>query len=175
MYRTGHLGVSLLVFAPVGFLLVSAGAPLAAFFTGGAMLWLAMLPDVDHRLPLIAHRGPTHSLLFAGLVGTAFAGAGLLLTSLGAGTLGTELLGLDIVPGVGLATFGFAVGFLSVVAHLLGDVLTPAGVNLFWPLETEYSLSLTRADNTFANLGLFLLGVFTIGVAGALVVRDVPV
>ncbi|MFC6736585.1 metal-dependent hydrolase, partial [Halolamina salina] len=51
MYRTGHLGVSMLVFAPIGYLLVAVGLPLAALATGGAMLWLAMLPDVDHRIP----------------------------------------------------------------------------------------------------------------------------
>ena len=47
------------------YLLVAVGQPLAALLTGGAMLWLAMLPDVDHRVPGIPHRGPTHSLLFA--------------------------------------------------------------------------------------------------------------
>lgn len=171
MYRTGHLGVSMLVFAPIGYLLVSVGAPLAALVTGGAMLWLAMLPDVDHRLPFVEHRGVTHSLLFAGLVGAAFAAAGLLLSSLGAGGLGTELLGLDQFSDVGLAAFGFAVGFLSVAAHLLGDLLTPAGVNLFWPVETEYSLYVTRADSTLANLGLFLLGVFAVAAAGTLVLQ----
>jgi len=174
VYRAGHLGISLLVVAPVGYLLVSLDAPVAALVTGGAMLWLAMLPDVDHRLPLVEHRGPTHSLLFAGLVGGAFAAIGLLLSSLGGGALGPELLGLDQFSNVGLAAFGFAVGFLGVLAHLLGDLLTPAGVNLFWPVPTEYSLYITRADNTLANIGLFLLGVFAVGVAGALVLQGPP-
>ena len=163
MYRTGHLGVSMLVFAPIGYLLVAVGQPLAALLTGGAMLWLAMLPDVDHRVPGIPHRGPTHSLLFAGLVGGAFGGAGALLAG-GVGTVG----------GVQLSLFGFFVGFVSVGAHLLGDVLTPAGVNLFWPWGREFSLYVTRADNTIANWGLFLLGVFALAAAGALAAQGLP-
>ena len=163
MYRIGHLGVSLLVFAPMGYLLVAAGQPLAALVTGGAMLWLAMLPDVDHRIPGIPHRGPTHSLLFAALVGGAFAGAGALLAD-----------GLGTFDRARLTTFCFLVGFVSVGAHLLGDVLTPAGVNLFWPWGREFSLYVTRADNTIANYGLFLLGVFAVAAAGALAVQGLP-
>ena len=163
MYRTGHLGVSLLVFAPIGYLFVAVGEPLAALATGGAMLWLAMLPDVDHRIPGIPHRGPTHSLLFAALVGGAFAAAGALLAD-----------GLGVADRARLTTFGFFVGAVSVGAHLLGDVLTPAGVNLFWPWGREFSLYLTRADNTLANWGLFVLGVFAVAAAGALAVQGLP-
>ncbi|WP_435115049.1 metal-dependent hydrolase [Halolamina sp. C58] len=154
MYRTGHLGVSLLV---------AVGQPLAALATGGAMLWLAMLPDVDHRIPGIPHRGPTHSLLFAVLVGGAFAGAGALLAD-----------GVGVVGHVPLTLFGFFVGFVSVGAHLLGDVLTPAGVNLFWPWGRAFSLYVTRADNTLANWGLFLLGIFAVAAAGALAAQGLP-
>ncbi len=163
MYRTGHLGVSLLVFAPIGYLFVAAGEPLAALVTGGAMLWLAMLPDVDNRIPGIPHRGPTHSLLFAALVGVAFAGAGGLLAD-----------GVGVVDRMRLTTFGFFVGFVAVGAHLLGDVLTPAGVNLFWPWGREFSLYLTRADSTIANYGLLLLGATAVAGAGVLAVQGLP-
>lgn len=166
MYRTGHLGVALLVFAPIGYLLVDAGAALAALLTGGVMLWLAMLPDVDHRLPAVSHRGVTHSLLFAAAVGAVFAAVGVALVEVGGDTLAAELLGLDAL-GIGVVPFGFTLGFLAVTSHLLGDLLTPAGVNLFWPLPREFSLYVTRADNTIANYGLFVLGVFAVGIAGA--------
>ncbi len=147
MYRKGHIGVSLLVFAPVGYWLVTVGEPEVALLTGAVMLWLAMLPDIDHRLPIIEHRGPTHSLLFAILVGGVFAGVGSLLE------------GAFSVAGVDLLTFGFLLGFLTVVAHLLGDTLTYAGVNYLWPLKGTFSVSLTRADNPAANYGLFALGI----------------
>jgi inner membrane protein len=163
VYRSGHLGVSLLVFAPIGYLLVDAGFPVAAFVTGVAMCWLTMLPDVDHRLPFVSHRGPTHSLLFAVAVGVAFAGVA---------TLGVDALTLFESDLPTVVPFGFFVGFVAVVAHLLGDVLTPAGVPLFWPLSgRRYSVSLTRADNRFANAGLFALGVFAVTVATLLYVR----
>jgi inner membrane protein len=164
MYRKGHLGVSLLVFAPVGFWLVRAGYTELALLTGGVMCWLAMLPDVDHRIPGVPHRGPTHSLLFAGLVGLVFGAVGTLVGS-------QVSLGYSF----GLGTFGFLLGVLTVVAHLLGDTLTPAGVNYLWPLSSsEYTLSVTRADNTVANYGLFVLGVFAVAAATVVAFR-VPV
>lgn len=166
MYRKGHYGVALLVFAPIGFGLVLLGAPAVALVTGGAMLWLAMLPDVDHRLPVIEHRGPTHSLLFAGLVGAVFAGAGYLLGN--AAVLGALLSGEATWAGplvrLQYAGLGFFVGFLTVLAHLLGDALTPAGVNFLWPISGKtYSVGLTRADSTLWNYGLLVSGVFVTG------------
>ncbi len=168
MYRKGHYGVALLLFAPIGLGLVAAGAPTLALLTGGAMLWLAMLPDVDHRLPLIEHRGPTHSLLFAGLVGAAFAGVGYLIGD--TALLGQLLAVEEPVPVSGLpvelqfAVVGFAIGALAVLAHLLGDALTPAGVNFLWPLSRRtYSLGVTRADSTLWNYGLFALGIVAFG------------
>ncbi|WP_224269287.1 metal-dependent hydrolase [Haloprofundus salinisoli] len=156
MFRTGHYGVSLLVFAPIGYTLVSAGAVTPAFVLGATMLWLSMLPDVDHRLPGIPHRGPTHTLLFAGLVGGLFWGVATVATD----TLGAFSVSLGEAS-IGLAAFAFAVGFLTVVGHLVGDALTPMGVNFLWPLSGEgYALSLTRADNAIWNYGLFVLGVF---------------
>lgn len=147
MYRNGHIGVSLLVFAPVGYWLVTVGEPEIALLTGAVMIWLAMLPDIDHRLPILEHRGVTHSLAFAVLVGGVFAAAGAVLS------------GAFSVAGVGLVTFGFLLGFLIVFAHLLGDTLTYAGVNYFWPLSRTFSFSLTRADNPVANYGFLGLGV----------------
>jgi len=152
MYRKGHLGVSLLVFAPVGYWLVTVGAPEAALLTGAVMCWLAMLPDVDHRLPVIEHRGITHSLLFAALIAGLF------------GAVGTALAGAFSVAGMSLGVFGVLLGVLVVGAHLVGDALTPAGVPLLWPLPQHYSLSVTRADNTLANYGLFALGIAVTGV-----------
>ncbi|TQQ83241.1 metal-dependent hydrolase [Halonotius terrestris] len=151
MYRKGHLGVSMLVFAPVGYWLVAVGEPEPALLTGAVMLWLAMLPDIDHRLPVIEHRGVTHSLLFAGLIGGLF------------GAVGIVISGAFSVAGVSLGVFGFLLGALTVGAHLVGDMLTPAGVPLLWPLPQTYSLSLTRADNTVANYGLFAVGIVVTG------------
>ncbi len=157
MYRKGHYGVSLLVFAPIAFALLAAGRADLAIVTGGVMVWLAMLPDLDHRVPGIPHRGPTHSIAFAALVGGIFAAAGSALGS---------AAGVGSVAGVALPVVGFAIGALAVLAHLLGDALTPAGVNFLWPVSARtYTVGLCRADNTVANYGLFAVGVFATGAA----------
>lgn len=169
MYQLGHYGVSLVVFSPIGFAFVRLGRPDLAFVTCASMLGLSMLPDVDHRVPGISHRGPTHSLAFAAAVGGAFAGVGHLLGD-GASALGVSVaLGLF---GLGLPAFGFFVGALTVVTHLLADVITPMGVNFLWPLtNSRYSLSLWPAKSRVANYGLFAVGIFVASSALFLAVR----
>jgi inner membrane protein len=148
VYRTGHWGAALLVYAPVGYLLLRTD-PLLAFVGAGVVLWLATLPDVDQRLP-IRHRGPTHSLLFLALVAGVLGAVG---GALGVGSYRP----IDALPGVGL---GVLLGVVGIGSHLLADMLTPAGVNPFWPLPAESrSLHVARADNTLANYGLLGLGV----------------
>ena len=141
----------MLCFAPVGYWLVTTGTPELALATGTVMVWFAMLPDIDHRLPLVDHRGVTHSLLFAFLIGSLFGGAGFVLD------------GAVSVGGTNLGVYGFLLGTLTVGAHLVGDIFTPAGVPLLWPLSRSYSLSVTRADNTLANYTLFGIGVAVTG------------
>jgi inner membrane protein len=160
VYRRGHLGASLLVFAPVGAALVLADRPDLALGGGGVVLWLSMLPDADHRIPGLSHRGPTHTLAFAALVGAVGAGAGAGLAAVLDGGRAT------LVP------FGFAIGALAVLAHLLADALTPAGVPLLWPLSgRDLSLSVARADNTVANHALLALGVCATAAAALLTTR----
>lgn len=161
MYRKGHYGVTLLLFAPVGAALVLAEASTFAYLTGVVMLWLAMLPDVDQRVPGVSHRGVTHTVAFAVVVGVALAAGGIVA----ADTIGYR-------DPVMAATVGFFAGVLAVLAHLLADVLTPAGVPLLWPLSTRsFSLRVVRADNPFANYLLFAAGVFAAAVALALTTR----
>lgn len=155
VYRNGHLGVSLLVFAPAAFLLVAGGLPFVAFVTGAVLCWLSMLPDIDHRVPGLSHRGPTHSLAFAGAVGLVGAGVGHLVASSGA-------VGVPIPA----TPFGFFLGATAVLAHLAADTLTPAGVPYLWPVSGRtYSLSLVRADSTVGNYALLAAGVFATAAA----------
>jgi inner membrane protein len=75
MYRIGHHGMALLVYAPAGYGLTEFGPdPLLAFVGGAVVRSLATLPDVDLRLPLVSHRGPNHSLLFLAAVSAVLAG-----------------------------------------------------------------------------------------------------
>lgn len=148
MYRTGHWGAALLAYAPVGYLLLRSD-PILAFVGAGVVLWLATLPDVDQLLP-IRHRGPTHSLLFLALVAAVLGAVG---GALGVGSYQP----VDALPGVG---FGVVLGVVAIGSHLLADMLTPMGVNPFWPVPADpVSLHVTRAANPLANYVLLGLGV----------------
>lgn len=176
MFKIGHWGMSLLVWAPVAFVLLRMGYPALALIGGTIMLVFSRLPDKDHELPLIDHRGITHTLLFAVLIGGVVAVPSYLL-----GASGIELAGLDIGsavgldPAFGLGLFGFATGTLAIGAHLLADALTPAGVPLLYPLSGwEFSFYFVQASNTLANYGLFVLGLVATAAAGAVGLQVVP-
>jgi len=154
MYRAGHYGVSLLVYAPVLALLVTIGHPTAAFAGALGVLALTPLPDYDQRIPFVSHRGSTHTLAFAWLVGAALAAVVLVVP------------GIDPSVQTPLGGFALFVGVYGITAHLLGDVITPSGVAFLWPLSSKrYSLDLVGASNRIANYLLFALGVFATAVA----------
>jgi inner membrane protein len=154
VYRAGHLGVSLLVFLPVGLVLVLAGRADLAVLGELCVLSVASLPDVDHELPLVTHRGVTHTVWFALLVGVGFGAVGWVLGSRPATPAAPEL-----------GVVGFAFGTLGICAHLVGDVLTPMGIAPLWPLSGRtVTMDLVRAKNPVANYGLLGAGVFaTVG------------
>lgn len=156
MYAPGHYGVSLLVYAPVGGGLLAVGRPDLAFVGGFVVLWLATLPDVDHHLPLIEHRGVTHTIPFALGIGGVLGAAAYAVASVTPVILGSPTT---------VAAFVGLMGAYGIVAHLVGDVLTPSGVPLLWPLSgRSYTLSLWTAKNTLANYLLLALGAFVTAV-----------
>jgi inner membrane protein len=158
MYKTGHYGAALLAYAPLGFLTLVAGFRDLALVGGAVALALSSLPDVDHRLPGVAHRGPTHTVWFALVVGAAVGVVGALLGS-GRGTLAA----------VGVGLFGFTVGTTTILSHLGADVLTPMGIAPFAPVRDDhYTLDVTPAKNPVANAALLVLGVAAAGGALAL-------
>jgi inner membrane protein len=153
MYKEGHYGAALLVYAPFGYLLLAV-KPMLALVGGAGVLALATLPDVDIRLPLIPHRGPTHTVAFALVVAGVLALAGWLV----GGQFGAA-------SQVQLAAFGSLVGAVGIGSHLFADMLTPMGVRPFWPWGPNISFSVTRAANPVANWVLLALGVFVTGLA----------
>ncbi|GAA0282553.1 metal-dependent hydrolase [Halobacterium noricense] len=164
MYRSGHYGVALLAYAPVLYVLGSLGRVVAAAAGLALVLALTPLPDADHDIPLISHRGVTHTLLFAGVVGVLVGGAAWLLT-------GPAGLALAPEQAVELTVGAGGVAAFAILAHLLADALTPMGVAALWPVSsTRYSLGLTPADSTVWNVGLFALGVFTTAAAVVLAI-----
>lgn len=151
MYQPGHCGVALALYAPICCILVAAGSPTFALLGGGITVALTMIPDLDTRTNRLRHRGATHTVAFAGAVGV--------LTALVGGIFG----------GTTVAEFGLLVGTLSIVSHLLADVITPMGVRPFWPLSKRtFTLDIVPASDVRANVLLFVLGVAVAGGAWTL-------
>ncbi|MBP1902280.1 inner membrane protein [Halorubrum trapanicum] len=148
MHRNGHVGASLAVYAPFGFL-VTALASIEVGLVGAAgVASLAMVPDLDIRVPFVKHRGITHTVWFALLVGVAFGVVGLAL-GFQSGVAAALLFG----------GAGFLFGAVTIVSHLLADALTPMGIRPYAPVwDTEYTLDLFTAANPLANYGLLGLG-----------------
>lgn len=169
MYRDGHYGAALLVYAPVCFLVAALDYPTLALLAGGVAIAIAMVPDWDTRVPGLKHRGPTHTVGFALLVGLAVGAAAVTFVTAGdPGSVSTDLASLatDPASALGVGVLGFAVGFLTTCSHIAADALTPMGVRPFWPVSGRHvSLNLTRASNRAANV--VLLGVGTAAAAGA--------
>ena len=102
-----------------------------------------LLPDLDHPkstfgriVPYISipiakvfgHRGFTHSILMVAVI------IWLLLTY-------REQQKIPILP--------LVIGYLS---HIVGDLLTPSGVPLLWPVRKKFSLNLFKADGWMEHL-----------------------
>ena len=151
MYREGHIGFNALLYAPF-VPLVSRHWSLELAVLGAVLaVGLANLPDIDQPLPRIRHRGPTHTLWFALLVG-AVAGVGTALV-------------VSTTPGA--FRFGFVVGTASVLAHLAGDVVTPMGISPLAPLSrTHVTLDWFKSKNGRINKSVLFVG--TVALLGSL-------
>lgn len=148
MERWGHVGAALAAYAPVAFVTAALGLEDLALLGALAAVALATLPDVDHRLPLLSHRGPTHTVWFVLLVATAGGAVGW---SAGAPA--------GLAAAVGLAAFGGAVAGLAVASHVAVDALTPMGVRPLAPVSNRWiSFDLTRSANPLANWLVLVLG-----------------
>lgn len=153
MYQKGHLGASLLVYAPLGFVAAALGGFEVALLGGAIAVALASVPDLDMRVPLISHRGPTHTVWFAVIVG--------LLVGVGGIVYGLQF---GLLAALGFAIFAGVVGTLSIISHLLADALTPMGIQPLTPVSsTNYSWDLVKAKNPIANYALLGLGAVVAG------------
>lgn len=165
MHREGHIGVNFLLYAPAAYWFVTQDWMLTfAFGAIGMGVW-AFMPDIDMTLP-IPHRGPTHSFVFAALAGVLTAvlfGYGAAVGMLELTGLRGSALPLAMLAGVAI---GFTVGFIGVIGHLLGDVLTPMGVRPWWPRSNRsYSLEVVLAEDEEANKQLSVIGAVALTIA----------
>jgi inner membrane protein len=156
MYVLGHVGISLLLYAPIAGVLLSTGQPVVAALTGLLMIALAPLPDLDTYTDRLDHRGPTHTVWFALSVGLAVA----LLAGVCAVAIGAVGGSSHSQPPVWAAGWFGTVSTLAVLGHLAGDLITPMGLWPFRPLsEWHHSFDLTPSKNPQANRLCFGAGV----------------
>ena len=176
--------MAMLAYAPIGFVLLADRQLGLALLGLLGVLFVEPLPDNDLWIPGLRHRGTSHSLLCALLVGGVIGTLGWVvgdrvtvlfanvLAGLDTATVGMfaglfqwtaeELRALD---GPTLVMFGFPVGVYGILVHLLADAITVAGVRPLLPLSRwRLSLSSIRADSPLANNGLFGLGVLALAV-----------
>jgi len=165
MYVLGHVGISLLLYAPIAAWLLASNQPTLAVLTGLVMVALAPLPDVDTCTDRVEHRGPTHTIWFAFGVGLMVAfGSGLAVDLLSAFGV------IDLVSPVSAAVWFGSIATLTLCGHLAGDLITPMGIWPFRPFSTyHWTLDLTPSKNPRANRLWFGAGVVVL-VATLLVV-----
>ncbi|MFC3958833.1 metal-dependent hydrolase [Halovivax cerinus] len=143
MYRDGHAGFNALLYAPAVPVVASRWSLWLALVGAVVAVGVSTLPDFDDPLPVVAHRGPTHTVWFALLVGLA-AGVGTALAA----------------PGEPIAfQFGVVVGTGGILAHLAGDVVTPMGISPFAPLwRVHVTLEWFASKNPRINRAFLIAG-----------------
>ena len=142
MHPEGHAGLTLIFFS---LLMIPFGLnenTIIIIFLATAS---SSIPDLDMKWEFFSHRGPTHSLLFAIIMGIF---SGILLF------FGTrEILWFFI---------GFTSGFGGVVSHLIGDLLNPMRFKPLWPFSNrELAFDFCRADDKKMNRRLSTVGGLT--------------
>ncbi|WP_433631039.1 metal-dependent hydrolase [Halomicrococcus sp. NG-SE-24] len=183
MHRHGHFGLALLALAPVVYVLASRGQPALALLIAVGVIVVEPLPDNDHWIPGLSHRGVSHSLFTAGIIGVVCAGFGWLIGRyvtvplakwLAATTAEIDATSIAIVidqlaaldPST-LTFAGFAVGVGGICVHLAGDIITTSGIKPLLPFSRQrVSLSGLRADSMLANSVLFLAGTVAMAAVG---------
>lgn len=165
MHREGHLGIGLLLYSPIGYLLMSSNQTIIfALGLVGMCLW-SIVPDIDMNLP-IKHRGPTHSFVAAAIAGLMTSVLSVYLVSTGISSSGTIIIKSPILAYAAAASFGFLIGGMGVISHLIGDVITPMGVQPWWPFsDRKHGLGLVLAANEQANYTLSILGSLSLAAA----------
>ena len=152
MYLLGHVGISLLLFAPLAGGLLSTGHPWLALPTGLLLVALAPLPDLDTYTDRLDHRGSTHTVWFA-------VGVGGLVGLAAAGVLETGSISSQSLPTVETAVWFGGVSTLAVLGHLAGDLVTPMGLWPFRPVSDRHvTADLTPSKSPRANRLCFAAG-----------------
>lgn len=167
MYKNGHRGINALLYAPIAAAVIHFTDIILAIIGAVIFIGVARLPDLDRHfdnnmnsnrsklwqyIP-ISHRGFTHTIWFA-----------LLLSPLGSAL--TIILGTAYTttyPVELFAVYGGTLTVLGLTGHLIGDMITPAGIHPFKPLsDRKIGFGFVNASNTIANYGFLIIGGITL-------------
>jgi inner membrane protein len=145
MYPPGHVGLTAVLFAPLVCWFRLTGRERIAAECLVVAVAFSLVPDIDTLVPGIVHRGVTHTPLAAVVAGVVVA-------------VVFRRHGVTALANTHPALRWF-VGVAGVGSHLLGDVVTPMGIQLLFPVgQTMYSLDVVRASSPLANAVLLLTG-----------------
>lgn len=145
MYAKGHVGLTLLM---LSLLMFPFGGNESTFLLIALASGVSTLPDIDlewqrEGLP-VHHRGITHSILFAILIGSLLGGL--------------FYYGYESLPWF---VTGFMGGFLGIVSHLIGDSFTFHPFKPLWPFsDIEVAFGLCKASDKKVNENLMAIGGF---------------
>lgn len=151
MRREGHIGLNMVLASPIIAYLGFVFSMKHVIVFGVIMFFMSPLPDIDiklGRIPFvpITHRGITHTVWFALILGGFF-----------------SFLIYRLEYSSAMIIVGFLGGFIGITGHLLGDLVTPTGINYTPPItSSKTSLNLFYYDNWIANLGFPLVSIITL-------------
>lgn len=155
MYSTGHAGISFTLYAPILFVLFYFELFSVAIMGAIIVMFLASTPDADmkfhykstvfHKIPLvrrlvpdIEHRGITHTVWFMGIIGIVLALVGAAVYPM--------IEFVFTVTQIQFAVLLFVFGAFGIFAHIVGDYITPSGINILYPLGTNRVLTIHRSN-----------------------------
>lgn len=159
MYGEGHIGLNALIYTPIALLTMQMFSFELAVL--GAVLFVSatLIPDFDrhfdssmnshrsnvwHIVP-IKHRGFTHTIEFALLIGGPM------------GAFFGYYTPMAHDPTL-VAIFGYWMVVGGILGHILGDIMTPAGISPSIFSDQNYSLRLFRSNRKLPNGIFFIVG-----------------
>lgn len=173
MLREGHTGLALVMFSPFAFVFSYFGLFQLLVLGGLITIFTAGLPDFDTRTSFVKHRGWTHTVYFAFIVGGGLA-LGAIYLAMSSRSLDIFWIEVGLDVGMLHVVTAFVFGGYGVSLHILGDIITKQGIRPFTPIlprdliegpEKKYAFGWSHAKNKEANIGLAALG--PVLVAGA--------
>jgi membrane-bound metal-dependent hydrolase YbcI (DUF457 family) len=161
MHRRGHDGITLLAFAPIAYLLLRDNSLALAVLGWVGVHAVERLPDQDFWLPGLHHRGISHSVTAALVVGSVIGGAGWILTGQQVNlTLTTGPL-LSVLSDLLTARFDVLIGSVPTpLVQTASEIVAP----LIHDLDSYRLRTMSDSERWSVALFGFFVGVYGIGV-----------